>query len=258
MNTLTITEKLRQLSTAKEDFVRKSQGRLFKNLGLSTKWSLKSLLSKARKWWKTPAYITLCPFYDEGGIKGDYDRFEDIKPRYREKFAASMEVLSFLAENIWELDIRFMLADQGVLVRWSYDTTRFWSDIQWIKDLYTQEIAKTFSEFSLQTFSQTWLTLETFAELERQYTIQDINSLLEEYWVSPWSFSASLSIIIRAFWISWAYYLVRNYLSENEQLIQMLNGAIFINTEAVSPLNSLYYAGKYKLDQTNVFARVDI
>ncbi len=259
---ISLIDKVRALRARQKDFiVNARQNELLRNFWLSSKNSLKQILSRASIWEQIPVYITLCPFYDgKWGIRGDYEKFDQIWIRYQKKFKASMEITEFLCQNIGDLDIRFLLADQWILIKDNYNTNRLADDLEWIKKLYSDRISYVLwgNNFSLQTFSEIWLNLEQFANLDNQYSIQDIRNILEEYEIDPDKFSNSLNIIINSFGLNGAYYLIRNYLQENQQLIKIMNWIIFINTEAVSPLNSLYDSGKNRINQTNLFAKVEI
>ncbi len=254
----TIKQIYKELYTFKDNLVKESD--IIERIGFSTKWQIKNLLWKTRSWEEIDTYITLCPFYDgEWWIKWDYDDFSEVWDRYQNKFNASLEVINLL-QNYFNLKLNFLLADQMVLVNSNYNTDKISEDIEWTLDLYNEKIKSTLIklDFSIKTFSEIWLNLDNICDTSIEKTEDDIKWVLDNFWVDFDKFSFSMQIIINAFWMSWAYYLIKWYLEETKQLLDIFKENIIINTEAVWPLNSLYSAGDYKLDSKNMLVKVKI
>lgn len=252
-----ISKTYKEIVSDKETF--KKWNYLIKNFWLSTKGQVKNMIKSSNDWKEIETYITLCPFYDKENwwIRWDYESFSDIWPRYKSKLQASLDVLEFLKTR-FNLKVNFLLADRWVLISENYDTDNFDNDIKWIIKLYSDKISETIDDFEIKTFTDIWIEIDQISNLSEDKDIKDIEKILKNFEIDYDKFKFSLDIIIKSFWITWAYYLILNYLKENKQLLDLFQNSIFVNTEATSPLNSLYTAWKYKLDSQNLFARVDI
>ena len=252
-----INREYRNLVYQKWEFILQSS--IIRNFWLSTKGKVKDIM-RASEWWEViDTYITLCPFYDKktSWINWEYSSFEEVWIRYRDKFKANIEALNFLRSFI-NLRVNFVLADRWVLLQEWYEKNNFWNDIKLIKEIYLKEISKYLQEFNFTSFSELWIWIDETCNLGEDKSITEIINILEDFWIEYEKFKYSLQIIIKAFWMTWAYFLVKNYLEENKILLEKFENVIILNTEAVSPLNSLYNSWSFKLDSKNVFARIDI
>ena len=248
----------KSLNKAKEDFVTGNKG--IRTISFSTKKAIKEIGYINMLWEKIETYVTLCPFYDRETwwIKWDYKNFEDVNQRYKDKFSASLDVLDFLEQQEINTKVNFLLADIWIIINDEYNQNRFKDDILWITNLYKEEISKRLDNYNFIKFSDFWINWQTLCNVSEEKTTQDTIKILEKFWVNTKNFKFSLEIIEKSFWITGAYYLIKSYLEETEQLSKLLKKSIFINTEATWPLNSLYTAWKTKLDIENLLIRVKI
>lgn len=253
----TITKQYKDIITSKEQFIRDNP--LIKNFWLSTKWKIKDIIKMTNSWDKIETYITLCPFYDKETwwINWSYSNFEDIGQRYQDKLKASLDVLDFLWDR-FDLKVKFLLADRGVMINKDVYSNNFDNDIKSISELYRYKISERLDNYEIKTFTDLWINIDQVCDTSEIKSKEEIIEVLSSFWVFYDKFKFSLEIIINSFWLTWAYYLVLNYLTENKQLIEMFDNTLLINTEATSPLNSLYTAWVNKFDNNNLFARVDI
>lgn len=250
----------RDFNESRDQFVTNSN--IIERVWLSNKWQLKKVLKENTYWDKEEieTFITLCPFYDENWwISWDFQDFEEIWERYKKKLSANLDVLEFL-KWYFNLKITFILADQWVLINSDYDKSLLNWDLENIRNLYKDKIWETLGleEFELNTFSDMWIDIQKTCNIEEVKTEDDIKLILEEYEIDFIKYKPSLDILIKAFKLSWAYFLIKCYLEENMQLSSILKDSIFINTEVVWPLNSLYTIWKYKLNKENLLVTVKI
>ncbi len=254
----TIKQSYKKLYDSKDNLVKELS--YIERVGFSTKWQVKKILKKSKDWEKIDTYITLCPFYDwKGWIKWGYNNFEEVWIRYKNKLQASLEVINLL-KDFFNLKLNFILANQMVLVDSNYNIDKFDKDIRWSLELYNKKIKDSLSnqDFFIWTFGDIWLQLNTFCNVEKEKNEEDIMWILKDFWVDYEKFKFSLQIIINSFWISWAYYLIKWYLEETKQLLEIFKENIIINTEAIWPLNTLYTAWSCKLNSQNMLVKIKI
>lgn len=230
---------------------------IIKNFWVSTRWMIKQILKNPEQDLET--YVTLCPFYDKTTwwIKWDYNSFAEVWQRYKDKLKASLDTIEFLNQT-FNLKVNFILADRWIMVNNNYNSQNLENDINWILDIYNTEISKNIDNFKIITFSDMNIWIDQLCNTDESKNIEDIKNILSTFWVDYDKFNCSLQVIIQSFWLTWAYYLVLNYLQENKQLIEMFEWKLLINTEACSPLNSLYAVWTNKITSKNLFARIDI
>jgi len=256
----TIWETYKYLKSEKDIFVK--QNPLIKNFWLSNKKMVKNIITRSKNNEEIDTYVTLCPFYSDWWIRWDYSSFENLPNRYQNKLNSALDIIDFLW-NYFSMNIKFLLSDLWIMIMDpNFDRSNFTKIIDDTICIYKNRlIEKLWSwNFSLSTFSEEWIKLDSICDCSELNikTKEDIYIILQEYWINSDKFKFSLDVIIKSFWITWAYYLVKNYLEENKQLIERYDDSIFVNVEVCSPLNSLYTVWKYKLNATNLFAKVDI
>ncbi len=247
------------LNKNKEDFVQNDS--IIERIWLSNKKSIREIVEMSKWWEEVETYLTLCPFYDfekTWWIKWDYKKFEDIDQRYKNKFEASLSTLKFLNEQGIKTKVNFLLADNWIITTNKYNKSRFDEDIYWIKELYKKQINDKLAYYNFTTFSEFWIKWQTICNISEEKTINDTIKILENFWIDTEKFKFSLEIIERAFKSTWAYYLIKSYLEENKQLNELIEKSIFINTEAVWPLNNLYTIWNDKLDKNNLLVTIKI
>lgn len=224
------------------------------NIGLLSRGSIRSILRNVRENGEpVECYITVCPFYDQsGGISGDYKSIQEVPLRYRQKFSAALESAKFLSEQI-PLKVQLLLADQGILVSSQYDTDKAESDIDAIRKIYRDAV-----DFPVTTFSEIGLRLPRTSVIDREYTEKDSEGILEENGIDPNAFRNQLRIIAQSFGFSGAYFFLKNYLAESQFIGTNFQDALFINTEACAPLNTIYTLGGNRAVDTNCIMTVNI
>lgn len=159
---------IRDLESAKQTFVNRRVANIY-NVGLLTRGSVKNIIRKAREdGEEIDCYVTLCPFYDgKGGISGKYDSMNDTPMRYQQKFNAAVESVKFLQENI-PLNVRYLLADQGILISSDYDTNNLKTEVEAVRKIYQDAVS-----VPVITFSEIGLRLPEASIIDREYTEQD-------------------------------------------------------------------------------------
>jgi len=249
---------IKQFNKYKEDYF--SKNNLIRNVWIWWNWQLKNLLKKWENLEEVELFATLCPFYDWENIwiKWDYENFSEVEEKYQNKLQASLELIKFFWEN-FNLKIKFLLADRGVLLSDKYNLENFDEDISWTKKLYREKISETLWEkFDFQTFTDFWITIPQISKISEKKSRNETLEVLENFWVDSEKFKFNLEIIEKSFWETWAYYLISSYLEENRQFLEKISDWIFLNVEATWPLNSLYEKWRFKMNEKNIFAKVEL
>lgn len=255
MQTLNISKRYRNLDSQKTRLVQSNP--LIKNIWFSTKGQVKNALSNSEN--ARDIFITLCPLYSDKWLpKWSYNSFESVWIKYQKKFEVSLIVLDFL-KSTFNLKIRFLLADRWMVVKENIDEVELKGEVEGMLNLYNQKLSEVIDwDFLIETFSSIWIPIKQSQVVKKTFTIKDINLLLADYWLDINSFSNSLQVIITNFWYEKWYYLIKNYLETNQFLTHNFTDKIFVNTETTSPKNNLFTDWKYKLNENNLFVRVDI
>lgn len=244
----------KRLITEKEIF--QKENKYISNFWLKSRKNIKTIIDGKNE---VELYVTLCLFYDKktGLIKWDFEDFTDLSSSYQSKFYASLDTIDFLS-NYFNFKVNFLLADRWILLKEESDIYELDKKIIWVKDLYSKEISKKLDSYNIDTFTNFWLNIDRFIYLKWEIKENDILNLFEKYKVDYNMFKNSFNIIKSIFWLEKTYYIILNYLKEAEYLSLNNNWNIFVKSETISSLNSIYNIWKYRLKDNNIFARLDI
>lgn len=256
MKTLNLSKRYRNLTREKDDLIRSNP--LLKSIGLSTKNQTNRVLLQENK---QKTYINLCPLYDmKWWVECANLSFSQVQEKYRKKFEATMAVVRFL-DLRFDLDLNFLIADKWMAIDPKrYDMSRLDEDVSQMAHLYSEAITDVLNkDFKIDTFSWIWVPIDRVnTDLWSDITYDDYRILLEWYGIDYYDFYNSLDIIIRNFWMIRWYFLVKNYLETNRFFTENYADSIFVNTETTSSKNNLFACGKYRLNENNLFVKVDI